>query len=102
MAVDEIARIENIQVPEYQIDEQMEALKKEAAGEDLGDEGVLRTKIESTISRRLVFDFLAENSNLAVEYSDEPIIDEALLEQLAQDTLKREEEMAAKVASNQE
>jgi hypothetical protein len=102
MAVDEIARIENIQVPEYQIDEQMEALKKEAAGEDLGDEGVLRTKIESTISRRLVFDFLAENSNLTVEYSDEPVIDEALLEQLAQDTLKREEEMAAKVASNQE
>jgi trigger factor len=102
MAVDEIARIENIQVPEYQIDEQLEALKKEAAGEDLGDEGVLRTKIESTISRRLVFDFLADNSNLTVEYSDEPEIDEELLEQLAQDTLKREEEMATKAASNQE
>lgn len=102
MAVDEIARMENIQVPEYQIDEQMEALKKEAAGEDLGDEGVLRTKIESTISRRLVFDFLAENSNLTVEYSNEPEIDEELLEQLAQDTLKREEEMATKAASNQE
>lgn len=102
MAVDEIARIEGIQVPDYQIDEQMEALKKEAAGEDLGDESVLRTKIESTISRRLVFDFLAEHANLTVEYADEPEIDEALLEKLAQETLKREEEMAIKAAANQE
>jgi len=68
MATDEIARLEGIEVPSYQIDEQVEAVKKEAEGEDLGDENMLRAKIESTIMRRMVFDYLADHAELEVEY----------------------------------
>lgn len=89
MAADEIARLEGIEVPSYQIDEQLEAVKKEANGEDLGDENMLRTKIESTIMRRMVFDFLAENAALDVKYEEEQF-DEELLEKLAQETMERE------------
>mmetsp|Transcript_14761 Transcript_14761/g.27763 ORF Transcript_14761/g.27763 Transcript_14761/m.27763 type:complete len:695 (+) Transcript_14761:152-2236(+) len=89
MAADEIARLEGIEVPAYQIDEQLEAVKKEANGEDLGDENMLRTKIESTIMRRMVFDFLAENAELDVQYEEEKF-DEELLEKLAKETMERE------------
>lgn len=93
MATDEIARMEGIEVPDDQIEEQLEAVKKEAAGEDLGDENVLRGKIESTIMRRMVFDFLAESSNLEVNYSDktEPEFDEKLMEELMEGTISREQ-----------
>ena len=93
MATDEIARMEGIEVPDYQIEEQLEAVKKEAAGEDLGDENVLRGKIESTIMRRMVFDFLAESSNLEIKYSDktEPEFDEKLMEELMEGTIAREQ-----------
>lgn len=90
MATDEIARLEGLEVPSYQIDEQMEAVKKEAAGEDLGDENVLRGKIESTIMRRLVFEHLAGHAELTVEYSDEEGFDESLMEKLAEESLARE------------
>lgn len=88
MATDEIARLENIEVPAYQIDEQLEAVRKEANGEDLGDENVLRSKIESTLMRRMVFDFLATNANLEVEYIKEEEFDEALMEELASQTIE--------------
>ncbi len=90
MATDEIARIEGIEVPSYQIDEQLEAVKKEAAGEDLGDENMLRSKIESTIMRRMVFDFLADSADLDVNYSEDKF-DEKVMEELAQESLAREE-----------
>jgi len=90
MATDEIARIEGIEVPSYQIEEQLEAVKKEAAGEDLGDENMLRSKIESTIMRRMVFDFLADSADLDVNYIEEEF-DEKLMEDLAQESLAREE-----------
>ena len=93
MAADEIARLEGIEVPSYQVEEQMEALKKEAAGEDF-DEAMIRGKVESTIQRRLVFDFLAETSNLKVEYLGEEDFDEALMEKLAEDSLEREKTAA--------
>lgn len=89
MATDEIARLEGIEVPAYQIDEQLEAIRKEANGEDLGDENQLRSKIESTMMRRMVFDFLAENAKLDIEYTEEEEnFDEALMEQLMEQTLK--------------
>jgi len=90
MATDEIARLEGIEVPSYQIDEQVEAVKKEAEGEDLGDENMLRAKIESTIMRRMVFDYLADHAELEVEYAEEQEFDEKLLEELAQQSLERE------------
>lgn len=98
MATDEIARLENIEVPSYQIDEQMEAVKKEANGEDLGDENQLRGKIESTIMRRLVFDFLAEHAEMDVTYEDDSF-DDDLMEKLARESLEREEKEAAEAAA---
>jgi len=74
MATDEIARLENIDVPSYQIDEQIEAVKKEADGEDLGDENVLRSKIESTIMRRLVFDFWLSTQNWMSPTKKKPLM----------------------------
>ena len=91
MATDEIARLESIEVPAYQIDEQLEAVKKEANGEDLGDENMIRNKIESTLMRRMVFDFLAEKADLSVEYAEEEKFDEAMMEELMQQTMKDKE-----------
>jgi len=88
MATDEIARLESIEVPSYQIDEQLEAVKKEAAGEELGDENLLRSKIESTLMRRMVFDFLADHANLEVEYTEEEEFDEELMEKIAKETIE--------------
>ena len=101
MAVDEIARLENIQVPAYQIDEQIQSLKDQAAkeGTDTGDmdDEQMRRKVESTLERRAVYDFLAENAELDVEYIDEKEdeFDEALMEQLAAESLAREQEAEA-------
>jgi len=92
MATDEIARLESLNVPAFQIEEQLEAVRKEAAGEDLGDENVLRTKIESTLMRRMVFDFLADNADLDVEYVEEEEFDEKLMEELAEQTLQAQNE----------
>jgi trigger factor len=92
MAADEIARLEGFEVPAYQIDEQLLAIQKEANGEDIGDETVLRSKIESTIMRRLVFEFLAENAELDVQYVEEEVFDEDLMEKLTADTMQRESE----------
>jgi trigger factor len=94
MACDEIARMEGIEVPDYQVEEQMEAIRKDAQGEEL-DEATIRPKVESTLMRQLVFDFLAENANLEVEYTDEPEFDEAMMQKLADESLSREEELAA-------
>lgn len=94
MATDEIARIEGIEVPSYQIDEQLDAIKQEAQGEDLGDENVLRSKIESTIMRRMVFDFLADKAVLDVQYAEDNF-DEKLMEELAQSSIQREEDIEA-------
>jgi len=100
MATDEIARMENIEVPSYQVDEQLEAVKKDSNGEDLGDENVLRGKIESTIMRRAVFDFLAENASLSVEYEEEQEFDEELMNKLGQESLEREQRAAEAIATD--
>jgi len=93
LAVEELAKLENIEVPAYQIDEQMENLKMEAqqAGDEF-DEGMVRQRVQATLQSRLVFDFLAENADLEIEYVDENDvkIDQELLAKLAEDSLKRE------------
>ena len=103
MATDEIARIEGFEVDDYQVEEQMEAIKKEAAesSEDM-DEAQMRARVEATIQRQMVMDFLAENADLDVEFIDgEGDFDEGLMEKLAQESLEREEEMKAKAAAEE-
>ncbi|KAL3796711.1 hypothetical protein HJC23_010011 [Cyclotella cryptica] len=100
MALDEIARLENIQVPAYQIEEQIQSLKDQAAKEGQSDEvddEQIRKKVESTLERRMVFDFLAEHAELEVEYmkEGEDEFDEAMMEKLAQESLEREQAESA-------
>ena len=63
-------------------------------------------RVESTMQRRLVFDFLAEHADLEITYSDaagkEGEFDPKLMEQLVDDTLKREQEIEATAASEGE
>jgi len=96
MAVDEIARLENIQVPAYQVEEQMQSLKDQAAKDgtnmDDTDDEQLRRKVESTLERRMVYDLLADAADLTVEYINEEDFDEALMEKLAAESLAREQQ----------
>lgn len=105
MAVDEIARLENIQVPAYQVEEQIQSLKDQAAKEGQSTDGLdddqMRRKVESTLERRMVYDMLAEVAELEVEYVEEEQFDEALLEKLAQESLEREQAAAAEQASEE-
>lgn len=89
MATDEIARIEGIEVPDYQVEEQMEAIRKDAAQEgDQIDEEMVRGKVEATLQRNAVMDFLAEHADLDVNYKEETF-DEELMEKLAAESLER-------------
>ena len=99
MATDEIARMEGITVPDHQIEEQMEAIRKDAAEnkEDF-DEKMIRAKVDATLVRQAVMDWLADNSNLEVEYKEEEGFDEALMQKLADEAVEREEKMAAESA----
>ena len=98
MATDEIARLEGIEVPANAVDEQMANLRKEA-GDSEFDENKMRASVESTLQRRLVYDFLSEHSNLEVEYVDEEGgFDENLMNQLAEESLQREKELEKQAA----
>ncbi len=100
MATDEIARIEGIEVDDYQVEEQMEAIKKEAAesSEEM-DDAQMRARVEATLQRQMVMDFLAENADLDVEFVEgEGDFDEKLMQKLAEESLEREQEMDAKAA----
>jgi hypothetical protein len=102
MATDEIARLEGIEVPSYQVDEQMEAIKQDAAeSKEEFDEAQIRVRVESTLMRQAVMDFLADNAQLDVQFVDEDgnDFDEELMAKLAEESLKREEELAAKAAT---
>lgn len=89
MATDEIARIEGITIPDYQIEEQMEAIRKDAAQEgDEIDENMVRGKVQATLQRQAVMDFLAEHADLDVQYKEETF-DKELMEKLAQESLER-------------
>merc|ERR1712176_623727 len=98
MATDEIARIENIDVDDYQVEEQMESIKKEAAeSEEEFDEAQMRSRVEATLQRQAVMDFLAENAELDVKFVEgEGDFDEELMKQLGEESLAREKEMEEK------
>lgn len=100
MATDEIARLESIEVPDHLVEEQMEAVRQEAAeSKETMDEGQIRSRVEATLQRQAVMDFLAEHSQLEVQFVDEDgNFDEALMERLASESLAREAELAAKEA----
>jgi len=102
MATDEVARLEGIEVPAFQVEEQMENIKKEANSEDLGDDNVLQGEVESTILRRMVYEFLAEKSDLTVKYEEDMALDEKMIEELAQQSLEREEQDAANATDSTE
>lgn len=89
MATDEVARIEAIDVPDYQVEEQMESIRKDAAQEgDQIDEEMVRGKVEATLQRNAVMDFLAEHADLDVNYKEDSF-DEELMEKLAAESLER-------------
>jgi len=91
MATDEIARLEGIDVPDYQVEEQMEAIRKDAGESEEFDENMIRAKVQTTLQRQAVMDWLADKSVLEVEYSEDgEQVDEKLLEELAEQTLQRE------------
>jgi trigger factor len=92
MATDEIARLEGIEVPDYQIEEQLQNIKKDVAEGEEFDEAMIRGKVETTLQRQLVFDFLADQGNLEVEYVTEDF-DAALMQKLARESLEREKKM---------
>jgi trigger factor len=96
MAVDEIGRMEGIEVPDSQVEEQMEAIKQEAqeSKEDI-DETQIRSRVEATLQRECVMDFLAENGNLELQFTDDDEeFDEELMAKLAEESLAREESLA--------
>merc|ERR1712176_1686585 len=99
MATDEIARIENIEVDDYQVEEQMESIKKDAAeSQEEFDEAQMRSRVEATLQRQAVMDFLAENAELDVKFVEgEGDFDEELMKQLGEESLAREKEMEEKV-----
>jgi len=99
MATDEIARLESIEVEPSAVDEQIGSLRQEAGDEEF-DEAQVRAKVESTLQRRLVFDFLNEHSSLDVEYVEEnENFDEEMMQKLADESLQREKENAEKEAA---
>lgn len=102
MATDEISRLEAIEVPDYQVEEQMEAIRKDADGSEDFDENMIRSKVKTTLVRQAVMDWLAEKSHLQVEFIEEQQFDEALLEKLAEESLKREQAVAAAAAPSVE
>eukprot|EP00594_Rhizosolenia_setigera_P008410 CAMPEP_0178958852 /NCGR_PEP_ID=MMETSP0789-20121207/11896_1 /TAXON_ID=3005 /ORGANISM="Rhizosolenia setigera, Strain CCMP 1694" /LENGTH=634 /DNA_ID=CAMNT_0020641651 /DNA_START=148 /DNA_END=2052 /DNA_ORIENTATION=+ len=90
LAIDEIAKLEGIEVPSYQIEEQLANLKQEAESNgDEFDESVVRSRVESTLISRYVFDFLADNGDLEVEYVEDKF-DEKMMTELAQQSMERD------------
>jgi Bacterial trigger factor protein (TF) C-terminus len=94
MAADEIARLEQITVPAYQIEEQMESIKKDATeSSEQFDEAMIRAKVESTMTRQAVFDWLAERGTMHAVYENEngeEEFDQELMQKLAKESLERE------------
>merc|ERR1711865_822741 len=93
MATDEIARLENVEVEDYQVEEQMESIKQDAQNskEDF-DEGQIRSKVESTLQRQAVMELLAESADLDVKFVQGEIdFDESLMEKLAEESIARDE-----------
>jgi hypothetical protein len=104
MATDEIARLENIEVEDYQVEEQMESIKQDAENskEDF-DETQIRSRVEATLLRQAVMDFLAEKADLEVKFVDgEGEFDESLMEKLAEESQAREESFEVETTEESE
>lgn len=99
MATDEVARLEGITVPDFQVEEQMENIRKDAGKDEEFDEKMIRAKVETTLVRNAVMDWLAEHSTLEVKYEDPEEFDEALMEQLAEGSLEREKKLSEDAAA---
>jgi len=94
-AVDEILKVENIEVPSYEVEEQIQSLREQAQKEgDEFDEATVRGKVEAALERRAVFDLLAEHANLTPEYVDQEQFDAELMDELASDSVQREKALA--------
>ena len=101
LACDEIAREESIEVPDYQVEEQIQNIRKDAqeqGDEDQFDETMMRRKVEQTLQTQLVFDFLADNGEMDVEYVEETF-DAELMEKLAEESIAREQKLADEAAT---
>ncbi|MGK3752712.1 MAG: trigger factor [Bacillariaceae sp.] len=104
MATDEIARLENIEVEDYQVEEQMESIKQDAENskEDF-DETQIRSRVEATLLRQAVMDFLAEKADLEVKFVDgDGEFDESLMEKLAEESQAREESFKVETTEESE
>jgi len=101
MAVDEIGRMESINVPDYQVDEQMQGIREQATkmGEEF-NEADIRPRVEATLMREAVMDFLADKGQLDVQFEGDEDFDEELMAKLADEALAREEAAAAAAASS--
>mmetsp|Transcript_18462 Transcript_18462/g.38456 ORF Transcript_18462/g.38456 Transcript_18462/m.38456 type:complete len:547 (+) Transcript_18462:28-1668(+) len=99
MAVEEIAKIENIRVAPDEIEEQMANLKKEVAqsGEEF-DEQQMRAKVEATLLRSQVMDYLAGKATLDVKFEEEGDFDEDLMNNIMEEQAERERARVAEVA----
>lgn len=90
MAVDEIGRMEGIEVPDYQVEEQMQGIREDASKENEEfNEAEIRPRVEATLMREAVMEFLAEKSQLDVQFEDDQF-DEELMSKLAAESLARE------------
>jgi trigger factor len=90
MAVDEIGNLEGIEVPDYQVDEQMQGIREEASkSTEEFNEADIRPRVEATLMREAVMEFLAEKSELDVQF-DNGEFDEELMSKLAEESLERE------------
>jgi len=94
MATDEIARLESISVPDYQVEEQMEMIRKDVQDSEEFDENMIRARVQTTLQRQAVMDWLAEHAVLEVIYEQE-VFDQGLLDELAEESLEREKQKAS-------
>ena len=96
LASDAIAEAERLQTSPAEVDEQLGSLRKECeSSNEPYDEAAFRPKVEQTLMRKTVFDFLAENADFDITYTDEgePAFDAELMEKLADESVEREKQL---------
>ena len=69
MAINEIATLENIELPDDDITKCMQEIREEAFVPDI-DEIFLRAKAVAVVAQHAVFDWLADRADFEVEYVD--------------------------------
>lgn len=100
MATEEIAKLEGLRVDPAEVDEQIAALKKQAAEQEqeLGDEAVVRPKVEAQLLKNIVFNLLADKGDMKVTFAESDIGEEfspEILDEVMEAQLKRENGGAA-------